>query len=204
MKIGYARVSSEGQSLDVQLAALAEAGCEKIFEEKASGASTNGREQLELALQFIREGDVLVVTRLDRLARSTADLLEIVERITAAGGGFTCLHQAGIDTTTPTGKLMLTVLGAIAEFERSLIKERQAEGIAKAKERGVYGGRKPEVDRGRVLELWRLGQGATEICRTIKQESGRKIGRTTVYRILDEAGVERSGGSVKGQPGIER
>ncbi len=183
MKIGYARVSSEGQSLDVQLAALAEAGCEKVYQEKRSGASKNGRAELALAIDHLRAGDVLIVTKLDRLARSVFDLLEILEAVTTRGAGFNCLQQDGLDTTTPTGKLVLTMLGAIAEFERALIRERQREGIEAAKAKGAYTGRRKEIDRGRVLELWRLGKGATVIGKEMK------IGRTSIYRILDEEGV---------------
>jgi DNA invertase Pin-like site-specific DNA recombinase len=190
MKIGYARVSTADQSLDTQLAALTAAGCERLFEEKVSGASTNGREQLEAALSVLREGDVLVVTRLDRLARSVPDLYGILGRLTAAGATFECIQQAGVSTTSATGKLMLAMLGAIAEFERELIHDRQREGIARRKEAGGYlgVGRKPEVNRERVLELHRYGMSATKIAKVIRKETGSGS-RTSVYRILAEEGL---------------
>ncbi|WP_345867726.1 recombinase family protein [Shewanella algae] len=137
--IGYARVSTTGQSLDAQLTALS--GCDKVFQEKVSGAK-NDRPQLNLMLEFVREGDSVVVTKLDRLARNTRHLLEIAEFL--SGKQVTLkIQNLGIDTGTPTGKLMLTMVGAIATFERELMLERQQEGIALAKRKGVYKGRKP-------------------------------------------------------------
>ena len=137
--VGYARVSTGGQSLDTQLQALAE--CSKIFQEKVSGASDD-RPQLALLLDFVNEGDVVMVTKLDRLARNTRHLLEISEYLHAKRVALRILNL-GIDTSTPTGKLMLTMIGAIATFEREIMLERQAEGIALAKAKGVYKGRKP-------------------------------------------------------------
>lgn len=150
MKIGYARVSSVGQSLELQLAELGKAECDKIYREKASASSTNGRPELERALDQLRAGDELVITRLDRLARSLPDLYAIVQRISDAGATFACLQQGAIDTGTSTGKLMLGVLGAVAQFERDLLLERQAEGIAARKAAGGYRGRRSELDPAEV------------------------------------------------------
>ena len=135
--VGYARVSTGGQSLEVQLRALAE--CNKVFQEKVSGASDD-RPQLALLLDYVKEGDVVMVTKLDRLARNTRHLLEISEFLQHKQVALRILNL-GIDTSTPTGKLMLTMIGAIATFERELMLERQAEGIELAKRRGVYKGR---------------------------------------------------------------
>jgi DNA invertase Pin-like site-specific DNA recombinase len=143
--IGYARVSSSGQSLEVQRDQLLAAGCTRIFEEKRSGLSQDGREQLALALDYVRDGDVLIVTRLDRLARSITDLRQIVDRLTVKEVGFRALQQGDLDTSTSNGRLMLNMLGAFAEFEADLRRERQREGIDKAKANGIYKGRKPTV-----------------------------------------------------------
>lgn len=137
MLIGYARVSTTDQDLSLQLNALTQAGCDKTFSEKLSGSTTD-RHQLQLAIDFAREGDVVVVTRLDRFARSSVDLHTLIQKLHRKGVGFRCTEQAGVDTTTSSGKLMLGMLGAVAEFETALRAERQAEGIARAKERGVY------------------------------------------------------------------
>lgn len=177
-KVGYARVSSVGQSLEVQLEQLEAAGCEKVFAEKRSGRSAGDREELQRALDWVREGDVFVVTRLDRLARSMIDLRQIVDRLSAKGVGFTVLQQGAIDTTRSDGRLMLNVLGSFAEFEADIRKERQADGIAKAKEAGVYTGRKPSISREQVEKLRAEGKGATEIARELG------IGRASVYRLL--------------------
>lgn len=130
MLVGYARVSSAGQSLDVQIEELAQAGCEKIFSETMSGTSSANREQLSLALDFARDGDVLIVTRLDRLARSVGYLHQIIEKLSGKSVGFQCLNQPGVDTDSSTGKLMLAILGAVAAFENDIRRERQLEGIA--------------------------------------------------------------------------
>lgn len=178
MLVGYARVSSVGQSLDIQNEALLAAGCEKVFSEKISGRSTDQREQLALALDFVREGDTLVVTRLDRLARSVGDLHRIIERLTEKGVAFKCLAQAGVDTDTSTGRLMLAVLGAVAAFEADIRAERQREGVAKAKAAGKYRGRPASIDPARVKELHSNGMGAAAIAKTMN------IGRASVYRAL--------------------
>ena len=183
MLIGYARTSTLDQKngLEVQLDQLRNAGCEKLFEEQVSSVDVSARARLAEALDFVREDDVLIVTRLDRLARSVPHLLEILDRLTEKGASLRVLGM-GIDTGTPTGKLMLTVLGGIAEFEREIMLERQREGIAKAKVAGKYKGRKPTA-RARakeVLELHGEGTGATEIAKKLG------IGRASVYRILDD------------------
>ena len=162
MLVGYGRVSSAGQSLEVQLEALAAAGCQKIFSEKRSGTSVTGRDELAEALDFVREGDTLVVTRLDRLARSAADLHTIVARLSAKGIAFRCLQQGGLDTDTSTGKLLLGVLASIAEFETDIRKERQREGIDRAKIAGVYKGRKASVDVAMMRSLKQQGVGPSE------------------------------------------
>lgn len=176
--IGYARVSSSSQSLEVQLEQLRAAGCDKLFAEKRSGTSTQGREALAEALDYAREGDTLVVTRLDRLARSAADLHSIVSQINGKGVGFRCLQQGSVDTTTSMGKLILGILGAVAEFETDIRRERQKEGIEKAKEAGVYKGRPVSIDPEKVRELHASGIGPSEIANKLR------IGRASVYRLL--------------------
>lgn len=181
MLIGYARTSTLDQKagLEAQRDELNATGCEKLFEEQVSSVDIGARARLAEALDYVREGDTLVVTRLDRLARSVPHLLDILDKLSAKGAALRILGM-GIDTATPTGKLMLTVLGGIAEFEREIMLERQREGIAKAKAAGKYKGRKPTA-RARskeVLELHSAGAGATEIAKKLG------IGRASVYRIL--------------------
>jgi DNA invertase Pin-like site-specific DNA recombinase len=142
--IGYARVSTDGQSLEAQNSALRQAGATQVYSEKISGAVTD-RKALGKALTALGPGDVLLVTRLDRLARSTRDLLNVLDAVAKAGAGFRSLADAWADTTTPHGRLMLTVLGGLAEFERSLILARTSEGRTRAKARGVKFGRKPTL-----------------------------------------------------------
>lgn len=176
--IGYARVSSSGQSLEVQRDQLLAAGCTRIFEEKRSGLSQDGREQLALALDYVRDGDVLIVTRLDRLARSITDLRQIVDRLTAKEVGFRALQQGDLDTSTSNGRLMLNMLGAFAEFESDLRRERQREGIDRAKANGIYKGRKPSVPVDEVRKLKAEGMAPTEIAKRLN------VGRASVYRAL--------------------
>ena len=178
MLIGYARVSSVGQSLDLQIEALTAAGCEKIFAEKISGRSTKDRVELSNALDFVREGDTLMVTRLDRLARSVGDLHNIIEKLTSKGAEFQCLLQSDIVVSTSTGKLMLSILGAVAAFENDLRRERQLEGIAKAKAEGRYKGRPAKIDPSEIKTLKDRGLGASAIAKQLK------IGRASVYRVL--------------------
>jgi DNA invertase Pin-like site-specific DNA recombinase len=149
--IAYARVSSDGQTLDAQLAALKAANAEKVFAEKVSGAKTDRRE-LAKAIAALGPRDVLLVTRLDRLARSTRDLLNVMATISEKGAGFRNIADPLIDTTSPHGKLILAVLGALAEFERSMILARTSEGRKRAQARGVRFGRKPKLTPHQVAE----------------------------------------------------
>jgi len=151
MIIGYARVSTDGQTLDAQQAALRAAGAERVFAEKVSGAQTE-RKQLAKALATLSQGDVLLVTRLDRLARSTRDLLNVLDAVGKAGAGFKSLADAMIDTTSPHGKLIIAVLGALAEFERSMILARTTEGRKRAQARGVRFGRKQKLSQFQIVE----------------------------------------------------
>jgi DNA invertase Pin-like site-specific DNA recombinase len=167
MIFGYARVSTDGQSVDAQVKQLRAAGAEKMFKETASGAKTD-RARLRQALKEIDEGDVLMVTRLDRLARSTRDLLNILAQITDKGAGFRSLADAWADTTTAHGRLMLTVLGGLAEFERELIRARTSEGRERAKARGVHMGRPPKLTPHQKKEALRRredGETTREIAR---------------------------------------
>ena len=177
MKYGYARVSSSGQDLTIQVEALTNAGCETIRQEKISGTSVQGRDELNTLLDFLRKGDELVVTRIDRLARSIRDLQNIVYDLDKKGVVLSATEQP-IQTNTSAGKCFLDMLGVFGEFETNLRKERQMEGIAKAKEKGVYKGRKPSVDADKVKELRDSGLGASAIAK----EMG--IGRASVYRAL--------------------
>ncbi len=174
---GYARVSTTDQDLTIQQEALEKAGCEIIRSEKVSGTSTQGRDELNTLLEFLRDGDELVVTRVDRLARSVLDLQTIVRDIKSKGVHLRATEQP-IDTSTPAGKCFLDMLGVFAEFETNLRRERQMEGIAKAKERGVYKGRKPSVDKTQIIELHKSGMGATAITKELN------ISRATVYRAI--------------------
>lgn len=178
--IGYARVSTTDQRLEVQLEALTAAGAERIYQEKASGAD-GARVELAAMLDYIREGDIVIATKLDRLARSTKHLLEMVDLFSAKGVTLRILN-IDLDTGTPTGKLMLTMLGAIATFEREMMLERQADGIARAKEEGKYKGRKPtaQAKADQVLEL--LAQGETKEAVAARLQ----IGVASVYRIVKQ------------------
>ena len=161
MKYGYARVSTDGQSVTAQVAQLTKAGCAKVFRETASGAQTN-RAQLRKALDQLEAGDVLMVTRLDRLARSTRDLLNTLAAVTDRKAGFRSLGDTWADTTTPHGRLMLAVLGGLAEFERDLIRARTSEGRKRAVARGVKLGRPPKLTPHQRKEaLRRLDAGET-------------------------------------------
>lgn len=179
MLVGYARVSSIGQSLDVQEDLLRQAGCEKLYAEKKSGKSATDRKALQEAVDYVREGDTLVVTRLDRLARSIMDLRQIVDQLSAKGVTFRCLQQGAIDTTRSDGKLLLNILASFAEFEADIRSERQRDGIEKAKAKGVYKGRPKSIDPAEVRQLHSTGLGPTEIAKKLG------IGRASVYRALD-------------------
>jgi DNA invertase Pin-like site-specific DNA recombinase len=176
---GYARVSTGSQSLAAQNAMLREAGCSKIFAEKASGAKTD-RKALAKVIAALAKGDVLIVSRLDRLARSTRDLLNTLHTIAAAGAGFKSLADTWADTTTPHGRLMLTVLGGLAEFERELIKARTGEGRKRAQARGVKFGRPSKLSPHQRREaLARLNAGETQA--DIARSYG--VAHTTVGRL---------------------
>lgn len=165
---GYARVSTNGQDLSAQDGELRAAGCAKTFKEKISGARSD-RPELAKAISRLEQGDVLVVTRLDRLARSTRDLLNVLDEIAKRGAGFKSLHDAWADTTTPHGRLMLTVLGGLAEFERSLIVARTGEGRKRAKDRGVKFGRPRKLtahQRQEALQRLADGESQSDIART--------------------------------------
>ena len=165
---GYARVSTRDQDLAAQDAELRAAGCAKVFKEKASGAKTD-RPELVKVISRLEPGDVLVVTRLDRLARSTRDLLNVLDELAKRGAGFRSLKDAWADTTTPHGKLMLTVLGGLAEFERELIRARTGEGRKRAQERGVRFGRPRKLtphQRDEALQRFRQGETQADVART--------------------------------------
>ena len=178
-QVGYARVSSVGQDLEVQEAALQEAGCEKIFREKRSGRTAKDRKALQDALEWVREGDTLIVTRLDRLARSIIDLRQIIDQLEAKGVTFRCLQQGAIDTSRSDGKLLLNILASFAEFEADIRAERQRDGIEAAKAKGIYKGRKPSVDPEEVKRLLASGQRPVDVAKELG------CARSTVYRLAD-------------------
>ena len=177
--IGYARVSTTDQNLELQASALRAAGCDVIRSEKRSGTTTAGRDELRTVLDFLRKGDVLTVTRIDRLARSIGDLQDIVRAVKAKGASLKAIEQP-IDTSTAAGKCFLDMLGVFAEFETNLRRERQLEGVASAKARGVYKGRKASIDPAKVRQMKAEGKGASAIAKALK------IGRASVYRALAE------------------
>ncbi|WP_022684164.1 recombinase family protein [Sphingobium bisphenolivorans] len=175
---GYARVSTDDQDCSVQEAALYAAGCDIVRSEQRSGTTTEGRRELETLLDFVREGDTLLVTRIDRLARSVADLERIVGVLKQRGAYLRATEQP-IDTSTPAGIAFLQMLAVFAQFETAIRRERQMEGIAKAKEAGVYKGRRPSVPVEEVRRMKAEGVSPTEIARRLK------IGRGSVYRALE-------------------
>ncbi len=179
LKIGYARVSTNDQNLENQIALLTEAGCENIFEEKISGAKKS-RPELENLLSRIREGDTLVVCKLDRLARSTHHLLEIVEILREKKAAFYSLGEPWADTTTSAGKMIMTVFAGIAEFERDLIRERTSVGREAAMKKGIKFGRPRSLSpeqRELILKLREEGKSVTELARTFN------VDRSTIYRL---------------------
>jgi DNA invertase Pin-like site-specific DNA recombinase len=178
-QFGYARVSTDGQSLTAQIAELKAAGCTEIFQEKASGAKSD-RKQLARVIARLGEGDVLAVTRLDRLARSTRDLLNVLGAVTDKKAGFRSLRDQWADTTTPHGRLMLTVLGGLAEFERELIRSRTIEGREHAKAKGVVMGRKPKLTQHQRLEAVarrEAGEALVDIARSYN------VSHSTISRL---------------------
>jgi DNA invertase Pin-like site-specific DNA recombinase len=183
MKLGYARVSTEDQRLDLQRARLKEAGCGRLFEEKISGAARQ-RPALERLLQELRADDILVVSRLDRLARSTAELLRIAEVIREKSGGLQSLEEPWADTTTPAGRMVLTMFAGVAEFERALIRHRTDEGREAAKRRGVSFGRPQKLrpdQKALAVSLVREGRSISEVARTFN------VHPATIHRCLNGA-----------------
>lgn len=177
--IGYARVSTSDQDLSIQQAALERDGCDLILEEKRSGTKRQDREQLDIALKILTKGDTLVVTRLDRLGRSLRDLANIVHEIELSGANLRVIEQS-VDTGTSAGRAFFGMLAVFAQFETDVRHERQAEGISKAKAAGVYTGKQPSLDRGRIRELDGLGLSKAEIARQMG------ISRMSVHRVLNE------------------
>lgn len=175
--IGYARVSTSDQNTELQIAALKAAGCSVIRKEHVSGRSRDGRDELQTILDFVRPGDTLVVTRLDRLGRSTRDVLNLVHELTDKGASLRVLEPA-ISTDGTVGKMVLTVLGMVAEMELGFIKERQRAGIAKAKAEGIYKGRPATLDHQKIIRMRQEGRGATEIAKAMSCSRG------AVYKAL--------------------
>ncbi len=179
--IGYARVSSTGQSYEVQKEKLEASGCTKVFREKRSGTQAATRQELQRALEYVREGDTFVATRLDRVARSLSDLLNIANRLKGKGVALRVLDQ-NIDTSNSEGRLQFHLLGAFAEFENEIRRERQADGIAKAQSKGVRFGRKAALSEEQRATIRRLRE---EEGFTVPQLMERfSVGRTTIYRAL--------------------
>ena len=179
MNIGYARVSSQGQTLDSQLEQLGKVNCARIYSEKISGARSD-RAELQRLLKGLGPGSVVVVTRLDRLARSTIDLLTIIKAIADKGCLFKSIADPWCDTTTPGGRLMLTVLGGLAEFERELLKARTSEGRARAKRAGVRMGRKPKLSPHQIAEV-RDRKAGGESVRLLARSYG--VSPNTISRV---------------------
>lgn len=188
MLIGYARTSTADQvaGLEAQVAALKAAGCDKVYHERVSSVAE--RAQLDAALEYVRDGDTLVVTKLDRLARSVADFLHI-ERLATAKGATVRIMDLNLDTGSATARLTLNLFASVAQFEREIMLERQREGIAKAKVEGKYKGRAPtaRAKADEVVALHKAGKRPSHIAR----ETG--IGRASVYRVLAEAGINVAG-----------
>ncbi len=182
MRIGYARVSTEDQKLDLQREALRQAGCTRLYQEKRSGAGDQ-RAALERALRAVKAGDVLVVWKLDRLGRSLQDLIAILDQINSRGAGFASLSD-GIDTTTPVGKLLFHVTGAMAEFERSLISERTKAGMEAARRKGRRPGRPPRLDADQRRQINALARNDVPMAAIARQ---MRVGKTTIWRAITGA-----------------
>jgi DNA invertase Pin-like site-specific DNA recombinase len=179
--IGYARVSSTDQDFDIQVERLKAAGCKRVFAEKVSGKSTNGRHELEKAMRALQPGDTLVTVKLDRLARSIRDLLGLLDKMKAAGARFKALDDPWCDTTTPQGELIVTVMGGLAEFERKLIRQRCEEGIKRAKAKGTKFGRRSALDysqRKKIAERYANGETITALALEYD------CGVATIWRVL--------------------
>ena len=178
--VGYARVSSTGQDLTVQLEKLEAAGCEKIFKEKRSGVDA-GRPELKRCLDYLREGDTLLVTKIDRLARSTSDLYRIISTLTEKGAAFKVIDDPTIDTTSRTGRLVMGILALIAEFENDIRRERQMDGIKKARERGTRFGRKPLLVAETVQQVRKMRKAGNTVPEIMRQT---ELSKASVYRAL--------------------
>ncbi len=183
MKVGYARVSSTGQNLEAQIELLKKAGCQKIFQEKKSGTNRANRVELEKALDFVREGDTFIVTRLDRCSRNTLDLYKILEFLKNKKVEFKATEQE-FDTSTSTGKLMIGLLAIVSEFETDLRAERQAEGIKSAMARGVKFGAKRKMTEEQVIEAMELQKKGEMTNQQIADRFG--VGRSTLLRYVAE------------------
>ncbi len=189
-KIGYARTSTVDQNLDAQIEALTAAGCGMVRQEQRSGTTLEGRPELNNIIDFIHKGETLVVTRIDRLARSMQDLQTIVARLKEKGAHLAATEQP-VDTSTATGKAFFDMLGVFAEFETNLRRERQAEGIKAAKQRGAYRGRKPKIDMAAIQKKLADGIPPTEIAR----EMG--VSRGTVYKAKAKMALEHDSTEVE-------
>jgi Site-specific recombinases, DNA invertase Pin homologs len=176
MKVGYCRVSTSGQSLEIQLEKLQAVGCDKIFSEKQSGKTASDRQELQNMLEFVREGDSVVITRLDRISRSMADLLDIATKLETKGVTLTATEQV-FDTSSSSGKLMFNLLGAFAAFELDIRKERQMEGITKALAEQRPYGRPVTTDHDQIKEELKAGKSVAEVVRE------QQVSRTAVYNI---------------------
>jgi DNA invertase Pin-like site-specific DNA recombinase len=195
MRVGYARVSTTDQDLTLQLGRLSD--CDKVFGEHASGANA-ARPELAACLDYVREGDTLVITKMDRLARSVSHFCTIADLLGMKKVRLVVLDQ-NLDTETPTGRLLYHLLGAIAEFERDLIRERQWEGIQAAKRKGIYAGRKPTLPRSQAPILRRLLEHYT-----IQQiASAYGVHRTTIYRVLGEEHDDQTNGTLRQAAGLD-
>jgi DNA invertase Pin-like site-specific DNA recombinase len=184
MRYGYARVSSDTQDYTSQVEALKAAGCDKIFSEKASGKSTSSRREFDKLMRALLPGDTVTVTRLDRLARSSRDLHNILHELEVKGSGFVSIGESWCDTRSDIGRLMMTIMGGIAQFERSLIRKRCQEGIDRAKAKGTRFGRKAVLDDGdrrRIAERYAYGETMAQLARAYE------VGEATVWRALQPA-----------------
>lgn len=186
MKLGYARVSTTDQDLTIQRDALTAAGCERIFEERVSGKDTIERTELLSLLKFAKEGDSIIVAKLDRLARSTIDMLTIITDLGKRGVKFQSLAEPWANTDTPAAELMLTLMAGVAQFERGRIRERQREGIERAKAAGKYRGRKRPVTQADIWAALDRGLGPTEAAKALG------CGRATVYRAIGARDTARA------------
>lgn len=181
MKIGYARVSTEDQSLDRQIDMLQEAGCEKVFQEKITGTKKE-RPELNKMLEHLRKDDIVIITDLTRLSRSVKDLFSLVEQIENKGGNIRSLKESWVDTTTPQGKLMFTILAGISQFERDLISQRTKEGLVAARSRGRNGGRPKKDDKAIKLAIKMYESRNCSISEITKATA---VSKTTLYRYVN-------------------